>query len=1224
MSHMVASRDKQYQPDPTRDRLEAILERALTAYHGDERHGGADWIGERILDAALVPVAREAFLEADELPPDLEVLQAFDGEPMQLLGEGYHVIALAEPSHRFVVKYAKHEKPVPPLAPAASISQPAWAHDHGVRPDGSLHPAIWQHIRAFEAYGPLAVPNRVYLADTTCEGLRADEQRALARFRAIGIVRSFGSAPRALRVNYPDDFPHEKRAPEGLRVSVVVVQPLVTPLSTAIERSLRAGDAAAARALEVRYDEFTQQLWRCGVSHLDFSLLNIGLVGSGPNARLQIFDPHMGVIDLADGAGEVRDPLSVHPRKERSVENVLRSSRDGSRWALWRVQQDLTASNDVPPQGADAAAALLRDFHVASEGIEQGRGSFGFERFDETWQQRRTHILNTVMHAELWALVRHPVAELVRSLLDPVTPDTVYARALPVLGMHGDHRLTQFRAALKVYENRPLILIANVSDDGSMLVKHWGRVRLPPELDVQDDPAIHYHLRDLFTGEVYVCPGNDLAEHGFIMGLAPHKVHVLQMEDVSVADMAVERSLAAHRDISALLKDCTKRVGVVGDVHGELQALQEILRALGFIDAFGHWCARDGTLVLTGDVGHGRHLQDVFDFIHHLAAQAHRLGGRIVWTLGNHDLYVDREGGQGGEESLGYRLWPTIREAALHPERHPGLTVQAAYFEYDKLFVHAGVLPNIVELTMGERGARDAQTVASYVNDVLRQTLVERDRISARDLPHAIFHIGTSHTRERRMPGEIGYEPAGVFTPDLREVDHYRYHADLLPQVVGHTASRRGEIRYSPGSWLKRDYIAIDVGRQHGTGNGGLLLTDFGWAAVTPGGPARLVEVTPLFVELAREAATEPGHEALNEARVRHMLSAYFPVATPEQRTLGKGQEALFADLSPAQVVSLERFLASVTQTGQCVVVADVYEMLTAFSGSDLEVDTVAVVADYLAAGGVLVFSTDTAFDWFYAQLLRPLIVKLGPHSRLLTNALLILSGGTEIFAFEDGAYRLLSRDASRDKAGGFDALVARSQERGAPGTPALDPTSSVYVGYSAAPSRMDDAMASRLGIVVDVGDAMLGAARRPILGLQRGYHRTIDVFVAATHAMRESGRAARPPTQIEVGETVRWTFERPQFPPGRRLRVRVTGSGFVHAGVTRADRVWDPVYNVPLVPVPEGGYEAVLPTGVNAFTFFWTEAPWTPGRPGHWERGPSGPRVFIAGGEKDAGIRAS
>jgi len=76
-----------------------------------------------------------------------------------------------------------------------------------------------------------------------------------------------------------------------------------------------------------------------------------------------------------------------------------------------------------------------------------------------------------------------------------------------------------------------------------------------------------------------------------------------------------------------------------------------------------------------------------------------------VWTLGNHDLYVDGEGGQGGEPSLGYRLWPTIREAALHPERHPGLVVNAAYFDHGKLFVHGGILPNIVDLAMRERGA---------------------------------------------------------------------------------------------------------------------------------------------------------------------------------------------------------------------------------------------------------------------------------------------------------------------------------------------------------------------------------------------------------------------------------------------------------------------------------------------------------------------------------------
>ncbi|MEX1127452.1 MAG: hypothetical protein WEB50_02680 [Vicinamibacterales bacterium] len=839
---MATSRDERYRRDPTADRFEAILERTLTRYHRDELHGGAHRVAERILDETLVPIAREAFLDADDLPSDADVLRTLD-EPLRLLGEGYHVLALVEPRERFVVKYAKHLDPVPPLAGAPPHAKPQWERDHGVRPDGSLHPAIWQHIRAFEAYGLLVVPSRVYLAETAVDALSAGERRRIERFRSMGIVRSLGAEPRPLRV-------------------------------------------------------------------------------------------------------------------------------------------------------------------------------------------------------------------------------------------------------------------------------------------------------------------------------------------------------------------------------GELQALKEILHALGFIDPLDRWCARDGTLVFTGDIGHGRHLQEVFDFIHHLAGQAHRLGGHIVWTLGNHDLYVDREGGQGGEDSLGYRLWPDIREAALHPERHPGLTVQAAYFEHEKLFVHAGLLPNIVALALRERGAGDAETVASYVNDVLRDTLVERERISARDLPHEIFHIGTSHTLERRMPGEIGYEPAGVFTPDLREVDHYRYHAQLLPQVVGHTASRRGEIRYAPGSWTRRDYIAIDVGRQHGTGNGALLLTDFGWVSVAPGGPARLVEVSPLFVELAREAS-EGWQDEQGEARLGSMLSAYFQMTRQEPPAPGEVEEALFSDLSPAQVVSLERFLATVRQTGRSVILTDLDEMLSAFSGCAPEQGAVQALAKYLAAGGVVVFSTETAFDWFYVRLLRPLVLELGARSPALAGALLLLAGGADIFAFEDGAFRLMSREAGRDRLAGFDALVALSQVRLPDGMPALDPAHTAYIADSTVHGRIDWPIAGRAGVVVDVGDAMAGAGKEPLANLHHGYRRTVDVLLTATAALQDSGRATLPPALPEVGEPLLWTFDRRQFPPGRRLRVRVAGSGFVHAGVAGAKGAWDPIYKVPLVPLGEGGYEAVLPSGVTEFTFFWTEAPWTPGRPGHWERGPRGVRSF-------------
>jgi hypothetical protein len=166
---------------------------------------------------------------------------------------------------------------------------------------------------------------------------------------------------------------------------------------------------------------------------------------------------------------------------------------------------------------------------------------------------------------------------------------------------------------------------------------------------------------------------------------------------------------------------------------------------------------------------------------------------------------------------------------------------------------------------------------------------------------------------------------------------------------------------------------------------------------------------------------------------------------------------------------------------------------------------------------------------------------------------------------------------------------------------------------HSSAPAGIDLAMAGRVGILINVGDALLEVPGQPIVNLHRGYLRTIDLMITASGALKESGRAKVPESPPNVVDPVLWTFERKHFPPDRRLRVRVGGSGYVHAGVAHADGTWDPVYNAPLTPLPDGGYEAVLPSGVDRFTFFWTEAPWIPGHPGHWERETGGGRVFKA-----------
>jgi Calcineurin-like phosphoesterase len=756
---------------------EAVLEQALTAYYRGEGHGGADAVGPRTPDAWLVPTSRRAFHDSDVLPSDAEVLRAIHADELEFIGEGYHVITLVDPFRRFVVKYAKSDQGVPPLAPPETgPGRGEWSRDHGIVGDGCLHPAVWQHIRAFESYGDLAAASRVYISDDGFRRLNTAERHALARYWSIGIVRSMGNRGIRTRVAYPGDFAEPKRPDAGvLAVSVVIAQPYVTPLADAMFRELHRGNPGRASHLLDSYAYFVWELWLHGVSHLDFSILNVGVSVRRGEESLVLFDPHMGVIELSPGGPEVRDPLAIRPEEQRSVAELPRAARDGSRWALWRIQEMAAGTPGIPGNHVAEAAEMVKRFHIATGQPEHGDGLFSHQRFGRTWHRRPIGGINDLAEAHARQILVHPLWSLIQRVLEQRLGDRVYQRKVPVSAMGNDSVLPEFVAGLMVYERRPLLLIANVSDGPARLAKHWGRVLMPGELDIQDDPGIRYHFHDLLTGETYVRSGQTLVHQGLVVGLDPGRIHALQVKDIVADDPVLERALVSDLDFSGYLTRCTRRFGVVGDIHGKLEAFTEVLRALGFIDSSGQWFAGNGTLVLTGDVGHGAHLREVFDYIHRLSLQAHALGGRIVWALGNHDLFTDRDGGQGGEDSLGYQLWPAIRDAVLHQSRHPGLAVTAAYFAHEKIFVHGGVLPHIAELPDGQPGHPGARQVVRHINNVFRAAIRKRERITTGDLAHPIFQVGTSHIAEPKFPEQEGYLPAGIFTADLRELDHYRF-----------------------------------------------------------------------------------------------------------------------------------------------------------------------------------------------------------------------------------------------------------------------------------------------------------------------------------------------------------------------------------------------------------------------------------------------------------------
>jgi hypothetical protein len=80
------------------------------------------------------------------------------------------------------------------------------------------------------------------------------------------------------------------------------------------------------------------------------------------------------------------------------------------------------------------------------------------------------------------------------------------------------------------------------------------------------------------------------------------------------------------------------RLVAIGDIHGDLEAVTEILSRVGLIDADGNWSGGDATLVQTGDfLDRGVEVRGVMDLLMRIQEQAPASGGRVVVLLGNHE-----------------------------------------------------------------------------------------------------------------------------------------------------------------------------------------------------------------------------------------------------------------------------------------------------------------------------------------------------------------------------------------------------------------------------------------------------------------------------------------------------------------------------------------------------------------------------------------------------------
>jgi len=90
---------------------------------------------------------------------------------------------------------------------------------------------------------------------------------------------------------------------------------------------------------------------------------------------------------------------------------------------------------------------------------------------------------------------------------------------------------------------------------------------------------------------------------------------------------------------AALAEDApSRRVVAIGDVHGEIDGLVNILREAELIDANGDWSGGDAILVQTGDlVDRGAGIRQVMDLMMKIQQQAPDQGGEVIVLMGNHE-----------------------------------------------------------------------------------------------------------------------------------------------------------------------------------------------------------------------------------------------------------------------------------------------------------------------------------------------------------------------------------------------------------------------------------------------------------------------------------------------------------------------------------------------------------------------------------------------------------
>jgi hypothetical protein len=254
---------------------------------------------------------------------------------------------------------------------------------------------------------------------------------------------------------------------------------------------------------------------------------------------------------------------------------------------------------------------------------------------------------------------------------------------------------------------------------------------------------------------------------------------------------------------------------IVGDVHGELDALNALLGHLGYDIAGGHPDGR--TLVFVGDLcDRGPDSPGVFDRVRALVE-----AGRAVATLGNHELNLLRGDRKDGNDWFFSEYGP--RDAKYEPRIHlppqrrdeviafmrslplllerPDLRVVHAAWDAASVALLRAADPALSRVEHFRRWEADADALiaAQGLAELARREYEQyRERLVDPTQPVPMLQATAAHDEIRQMANPIRVVTSGIERRALRPFfasGHWRFverirwwdeYADGVPVVVGH------------------------------------------------------------------------------------------------------------------------------------------------------------------------------------------------------------------------------------------------------------------------------------------------------------------------------------------------------------------------------------------------------------------------------------------------------